>query len=570
VTEGALGEAAAFYRFGAGSRAKVALASPVAIPVRDIRRTSTRPARCLGLMIAFVLAACQPTAEMSTPQPSETAAGGPIVTPAPTDFAGPTASPLPPVVGPSPSGRVAAFYYPWYRTPEDGGGWDGWNFDDEFEPPADIASDYYPLLGPYSSFDPEVVAQHFAWLREADVGVAISSWWGRNDYRDDVVPLLLVMGERYGIKIAFHIEPYPGRTAERVVEDVRYLYERYGDSPAFLRTDASTRWTGDGSKGVFFLWAAESTIFTDSVEPDYWREAMDAIHGLPESGVVIANTLLGSWIEASHFDGLYNYATQRLEETRGFAWAAAIPPGAWYVPSVLPGFSANRIGGDPSYQLDRLDGATYDTQWEAALGIGLEPELVTITSFNEWPEGSQLEPAISGARNGKGYSYLDYGGLGEDGYLGRTADWVARFDQLRWPEAVTVQLRLSTTSDGTFVRILPGSFWMRPSISSASERAIDAGFQFDRLALSQSIPDAEAGRQVQVTLDADLAYTDADGAFEFEIDRGHYGSTRLEVDVDRDGELVPVADFIWAGIKPGPLNAETFHLPVMTLLDASS
>lgn len=523
----------------------------------------------LGAALAISLAGCQ-TAP-GTPAPDTSTTPGPQ----PTDVAGtsgppdPTAEALPPVTGQQPSERIGAFYYPWYRTADEGG-WDGWNSGERFEPPGDIGSDYYPVLGPYSSSSREVVAQHFAWLREAGIGVAISSWWGRGDYRDEVVPLLLEMGERYGIRIAIHIEPYEGRTAERVVEDVRYLYERYGDSLALYRTTAPTTWTGEGSKGVFFLWAAESTNFTDVVEPGYWREAMDAIHAMPESGVVIANTLLGSRVDSDHFDGLYNYATQRLEDTRGFAWAAAIPPGAWYVPSVLPGFSASRIGGDPSYRLDRLEGATYDTQWEAALGIGLEPQLVTITSFNEWPEGSQIEPAVGGLDNGKGYDYLDYGSLGEDGYLGRTADWAARFADVTWPEAVTVQLRLSTTSDGTFVRLLSGGYWMRPSISDVSNRAIDAGFQFDRLALSQPIPDAEAGRRVEVILDVDLAYLDPAGRFEFEIDRGHYGSTRLEVFVERGGELVRVGDFTWAGIKPGPVNTKTFRLPVRDLIDASS
>ena len=81
----------------------------------------------------------------------------------------------PPVTGPDPSTRMAAFYYPWYFTPEFDGRWDHW----EGNPPEDISSDYYPLLGPYSMSDPEVLAQHFAWLRQAGVGLIISSWWGK-------------------------------------------------------------------------------------------------------------------------------------------------------------------------------------------------------------------------------------------------------------------------------------------------------------------------------------------------------------------------------------------------------
>ena len=84
----------------------------------------------------------------------------------------------PPVVGSQPSTRVAAFYYPWYSTREVDGHSDHWGWN----PPEDIASDYFPLLGPYSNSDPVVLAQHFAWMRESGIGLIITSWWGRWGY----------------------------------------------------------------------------------------------------------------------------------------------------------------------------------------------------------------------------------------------------------------------------------------------------------------------------------------------------------------------------------------------------
>ena len=99
------------------------------------------------------------------------------------------------MTGPDPSTRVAAFYYPWYFNPDFDGKWDHWG-EGHFNPPQEIASDYYPLLGTYSMSDPAVLAQHFAWLREAGVGLIVSSWWGRGDPTDRALPLTIAAPAR--------------------------------------------------------------------------------------------------------------------------------------------------------------------------------------------------------------------------------------------------------------------------------------------------------------------------------------------------------------------------------------
>lgn len=61
-------------------------------------------------------------------------------------------------------------------------------------------------------------------------------------------------------------------------------------------------------------------------------------------------------------------------------------------------------------------------------------QVVSITSFNEWGEGTQIEPArMNTAMELPGDQsegeYLDYGKeLGERGYLVKTAEWVNIFN----------------------------------------------------------------------------------------------------------------------------------------------
>jgi hypothetical protein len=355
----------------------------------------------------------------------------------------------PPVVGPDPSYRVAAFYYPWYGTPTADGTWIHWQ-ETHFQPPDDISSDYYPQLGPYSSKDPQVVAQHMAWLRQAGIGVIYISWQGQRSNEDRNVPLLLSTAARYGIKVAFQIEPYNGRSATQLVEDIKYIYNNYGSSPAFFRTTAVSRYSpGHQPKALFLMYCAEYAGWecgkNDPVDAAYWRSAMDAVHALPESPMVIANSLNSAWVTDGHFDGLNNYITLHLDTEGGFSWADGLPPDSLYVPAVMPGNSAHRIGYPDSTYVPRRDGQTYDEQWAAALGTGVEPEMVIVTSFNEWHEGSFIEPPAFGRTNGRGYTYADFGALPADGYLTLTRQEIGKFLAAQWPATYRARIQVRTT-----------------------------------------------------------------------------------------------------------------------------
>jgi glycoprotein endo-alpha-1,2-mannosidase len=66
--------------------------------------------------------------------------------------------------------------------------------------------------------------------------------------------------------------------------------------------------------------------------------------------------------------------------------------------------------------------------WKAAIQAGADR--VTITSYNEWHEGTQIEPASSRPTRRGRYRYLSYEGAwglhglaAEDAYLARTRYW---------------------------------------------------------------------------------------------------------------------------------------------------
>ncbi len=541
-------------------------------------KTTFALAALLALSLACALTPAAPRPSATPPAPSSIppATAGPTPVPAASATAAVqstlpasvTAAPtLPPVSGDAPSTKVAAFYYPWYGNPAEDCQRIHWE-QNGHQPPHDIGSDYYPVLGAYSSTDPAVVAQHMAWLRQASVGVIISSWWGPGSREDQAVPLLLKMAGRYGLKVTLHIEPYSGRTAAALVEDVKYIEQHYGGDPAFFRsTSVSAYSRGVQPKPMLFVWAFE-TPDSDSqpVQASYWQPALDAIHALPGGVLIIGNTLQADWIDGAHLDGLYNYATLRLDQGGGFAWARSLPPGALYVPSVIPGFSAQRVGYAPDTLVPRRDGATYAEQWTAALGAGVAPELVTITSFNEWHEGSLIEPAALGASDGHGYTYADFGALAPEGYLGLTRQWITRFLAATWPATYRARITIRTTSDWTTLNVVSGGAWLRPVRVSASAGLVHADMEAgDRFLLMQPLASAEAGRAAEMTWDVLLSGLDPSGNLTLQIDRGSLGATTVTVSNYTGAAAVEVKTFQWAGVTTDR-NSHVVSVPAAALM----
>ncbi|GAA3563373.1 hypothetical protein GCM10022419_050120 [Nonomuraea rosea] len=295
---------------------------------------------------------------------------------------------------------VHVFYYPWYGSPPVSGAWRHWQ-QGGHTPPADVGADLYPKLGPYDSGDQAAIDQHMKWIRQSGAGVLVYSWWGRGGYEDGLARRVMDAAQREGVKVAWHIEPYAGRTAASVVSDVQYLNQTYGAHPAF--------------RNAFYIF--ESLLITD------WT-ALDQVTG---TNVVLAQTTDTSKI--AHFSGMYTYDAIAGATAPGWQQAAAYAKqhNLVWAPSVGPGYIDDRaVPGNTTPTLARDNGATYDKEWANA--IGTAPTWVSITSFNEWHEGSVLEPAVvrSGYQSFEG-AYGTSGAAAETAYLDRTRYWVERF-----------------------------------------------------------------------------------------------------------------------------------------------
>jgi glycoprotein endo-alpha-1,2-mannosidase len=295
---------------------------------------------------------------------------------------------------------VSAFYYPWYGTPARDGVYQHWT-QAGHTPPDDIASNYYPARGVYSSSDPAVVRSQMDEMKAAGIDEVVVSWWGRGSAEDGRLPAVLAAAKRDGLAVAAHIEPYEGRSVPSVMDDI-----------AYLRTRGIT---------TFFVYRPQD------FSRDEWAAANENLVGVQ----VFAQTALIGIAAAGHFAGVYTYDV--FTYGGGIFSRLCSQAHAHHLlclPSVGPGYDAQRAVDDPRVK-PRRGGATYDAMWKAALAA--KADAVTITSFNEWHEGTQIEPAAPAGRHGA-YRYLSYdgawglsGAAATTAYLSRTNYWSERF-----------------------------------------------------------------------------------------------------------------------------------------------
>ena len=155
-----------------------------------------------------------------------------------------------------------------------------------------------------------------------------------------------------------------------------------------------------------------------NVPSSEWRELL-----APDGKITIRNTPLdviaiGLYVEkgdnsklsSGYFDGFYTYfaAQNFVYGSTSRNWremknaAKQNPRLRFFIPSVGPGYDDTVVRPwNFRNTKDRLGGNYYRQMWADALQ--LQPEIVSITSFNEWHEGTQIEKAVQK----EGYS--DYG-----------------------------------------------------------------------------------------------------------------------------------------------------------------
>jgi hypothetical protein len=326
-----------------------------------------------------------------------------------------------PVASPAASKTVMVYYMPWYTAKPYSDGW-GWHWTmDHFNPDMvnasgerQIASWYYPQIGPYDSSDPAVLEYHVLLMKLAGIDGVIVDWYGSANYLDyginnQATMKLFQFTRKAGLKFSIC---YEDQTIQHMIDgnylaaadalsqaqqEMLYLQTNYFSDASYLRLQGqpvllnfgpqhfmmSSNWEdifsvlGPTNQPAFFTEDNRLAVSTGAFSwPPMWMSQA------PGTGGVLSGAALKSYL--ADFD------------QKAAAWPA-------FISSAFPRFhDIYQRAGVRNYW-GYLGDRHGDTLRETlSHGMTNSSAIVQIVTWNDFGEGSMVEPTQE-------YGYQDLG-----------------------------------------------------------------------------------------------------------------------------------------------------------------
>ena len=302
--------------------------------------------------------------------------------------------------------KIYMHYMPWFETKASNGSWGyHWTMDNKnpdviVDGKRQIASHYYPMIGPYHSGDKHVIENHLLMMKYAGVDGILIDWYGTydlNDFRlikqntEQLIEMLDKVGMEYAIvyEDRFLTDIVNAQLAPSVTtaarNDLAYLqanffgdanYIKINGKPLLLNFGPITIQTEAGWTSAFQNLNPKPTFLT------LWHESADA--GANASGEY-------AWVyqDNNHLADFYQNHIATLDVAFGSAY---------------PGFNDFYEEGGTStvigWTIAHNNGATLDETLQMAASANVD--YLQLITWNDFGEGTMIEPTVE-----LGYDYVN-------------------------------------------------------------------------------------------------------------------------------------------------------------------
>jgi hypothetical protein len=371
---------------------------------------------------------------------------------------------------------VMVYYMPWFTAKPYSDNW-GWHWTmDHFDPDTvgasgerQIASWYYPLIGPYDSLDPAVLEYHVLLMKLAGIDGVIVDWYGSANVLDygrnnQATMKLFAFTRKAGLKFSICYEDQTiqhlidakylaaGEDVHHAQQEMLYLQTNFFPDDSYLRLNgqpvllnfgpqhftANTSW-----EEIFSVLAATNkpAFFTEDNRlpagtgafswPPMWMSQVPGTGGVL-SGAALKSYLAGFDQKASAWPAFISSAFPRFHDIYQKAGARNF----W-------GYLGDRHGDTFRESLSR--------------GLTNSAAFVQVVTWNDFGEGSMIEPT-------REYGYQDLNIIQdfrrqylEPNYAGNTNDLALAIRFYRLRQKFITDPTVSAQLDQIFTNIVSGA-----------------------------------------------------------------------------------------------------------------
>ncbi len=260
--------------------------------------------------------------------------------------------------------KIGTFFYLWYGAPDSA----DWNASKFVDYPVSL------LLCNYSSINATIINEQLKLIRNAAIDFVVLSWWGRGEndsyenYVDSAAKQVFdaaTIGEFGSLKFAIMVEPYNNGGS---TYDYKGIFNRvYSD---FVQPYPQIYYKHDGNPLICFF---ENPTLTPNGKVPYKDNKFTTI-------TVGSNSADWSYTDLTNNGTLPNREAHEGEI------------------SVTHRFDDTRIAERNSHVIadPNLTQGAYDFEWQSAIQLRKNKvvDTIMITSWNEYPERTAIEPHI--------------------------------------------------------------------------------------------------------------------------------------------------------------------------------